>query len=86
MTSPEQPWTDTSGKQSPSQPGGTADNPNEGGSGEETHGTASAPSTGNQVGGGKGDTSAAPAGKTGTDSAQAGGEGNASGSVTTGNA
>ncbi len=62
----EKEWPDTSGKKSPSQPGPTHDNPNEDGTGENTHGAAPAPSTGNQAGGGPADTSGAPAGTTGT--------------------
>jgi hypothetical protein len=55
-------WDNTEGRQSPAQPGPTNDNPNEGGTGQNTQGTAPAPSTGNEVGGGTGDTSGAPAG------------------------
>lgn len=59
---PAEDWTDTTNRQSPSQPGPTNENPNATGSGEETHGQAPAPSTGDQAGGGKGDTSSAPTG------------------------
>lgn len=62
----DSPWTDTSGKQSPSQPGPTNDNPNEDATDEGTHGDAPAPSSGNVDGGGTPDSSGAPAGSTGT--------------------
>lgn len=59
-------WPDTEGKQAPSQPGPTYDNPNEDASKEGSHGDAPAPSTGNKAGGGTPDSSGAPAGSTGT--------------------